>query len=194
MKRKFVIADTHFGHKGVCNFMAPNGTDKLRPWDNTDEMDEALIANWNSVVTPEDEVYVLGDVTMNRKALPTIGRCNGRKHLIKGNHDVCRIEEYLPYFYEISACRVLNGMVLTHIPIHPSGLGRFGVNVHGHLHAFKVMVDFKVDEHKTIEIPDPRYLCVSVEQTNFKPVLLDHVRDQIRDRKELWGDEFFPTK
>lgn len=177
--------------------MAPNGTDKLRPWDNTDEMDEALIENWNKVVTPEDEVYVLGDVTMNRKALPTIGRCNGRKHLIKGNHDVCRIEEYLPYFYEISACRVLNGMILTHIPIHPSGLERFGVNVHGHLHAHKVETVYERylggDDSEWIQIPDPRYICVSVEQIGFKPVLLDLIRNQIADRKALWGDEFFPS-
>jgi calcineurin-like phosphoesterase family protein len=195
MKRKFVVADLHFGHKGVCKFTAPNGVDKLRPWDDTETMDDALVEAWNKTVNPEDEVYVLGDVTMNRSALPTVARCNGRKHLIKGNHDTAPISEYLEYFYEVSACRVLKDMILTHIPIHESGLGRFGVNVHGHLHAYNVQTLYEQvlseDESEWHQINDPRYICVSIEQTNWKPVLLDHVRDEIRARKERWGDEFF---
>jgi calcineurin-like phosphoesterase family protein len=190
MKRKFVVADLHFGHKGVCKFTAPNGVDKLRPWDDTETMDDALVEYWNQTVKPEDEVYVLGDVTMNRSALPTIGRCNGRKHLIKGNHDTAPIAEYLDYFYEVSACRVLKDMILTHIPIHASGLGRFGVNVHGHLHAYTVKTNVEVLDRVYQDIDDPRYICVSVEQTEWKPVLLDHVREEIKKRKE-WYPEFF---
>jgi calcineurin-like phosphoesterase family protein len=151
-------------------------------------MDNALVEAWNSVVTPEDEVYCLGDMTMNRSALPTIGRCNGRKHLIKGNHDTAPISEYLEYFYEVSACRVLKDMILTHIPIHASGLGRFGVNVHGHLHAYTVK--YSETSKFGLEIDDPRYICVSVEQTNWKPMLLDHVRVVIKARKEQYP-EFF---
>jgi calcineurin-like phosphoesterase family protein len=191
MKRKFVVADLHFGHKGVCKFMSPNGVDKLRPWDDTESMDDALVEAWNKTVGPEDEVYVLGDVTMNRSALPTVGRCNGKKHLIKGNHDTAPIAEYLDYFYEVSACRALKDMILTHIPIHASGLGRFGVNVHGHLHAYKVETVYEDEGGDREVIPDPRYICVSIEQTRWKPVLLDYVRDEIRARKELWGDKFF---
>lgn len=195
MKRKFVVADLHFGHKGVCNFLAPNGVDKLRPWNDTETMDDYLVEAWNKTVTPEDEVYVLGDVTMNRKALPTIARCNGRKHLIKGNHDTAPLAEYLDYFYEISACRVLKDMILTHIPIHDSGLGRFGVNVHGHLHAYTVQRKFPVPgTNQFVTFDDPRYICVSVEQTGWKPMLLDHVRDEIRHRKELFPEMFSEAK
>lgn len=179
---KFLAADLHLGHKGVTQFKAPNGIDKLRPWETTEEMDEALIANWNSRVKPTDESYILGDVVLNRKNLHTIARLNGRKHLVKGNHDIFRLEEYQQYFYEVSACRCLKDMILTHIPIHPSNIGRFGVNVHGHLHASKVRL--------ANGEPDPRYLCVSLEQTNFMPLTIEEVREQVNRRKDTFP-EFF---
>jgi calcineurin-like phosphoesterase family protein len=172
---KFIVADPHFGHHGVCKFLAPDGVSKLRPWDNIEDMDKELIHRWNSVVRPDDEVYVLGDVVMNRKHLPTVGLCNGRKHLIKGNHDVFKLAEYQPYFYEISACRTLNDMILTHIPIHPNQLGRFEQNVHGHLHAFEVMQD-------NGQI-DPRYTCVSMEHLDYFPITMEQLRVKIALRK-----------
>lgn len=179
---KFLAADLHLGHRGVCNFLAPNGVDKLRPWDTTEEMDEALIEKWNKRVKPTDESYILGDVVLNRKNLHTIARLNGRKHLIKGNHDIFRLEEYQQYFYEVSACRCLKDMILTHIPIHPSNIGRFGVNVHGHLHASSVML--------TPKMQDPRYICVSLEQTNFEPLTLEEVRAMALKRREEFPEYF----
>ena len=55
MTRTWVTADPHFGHAGVCKFLRDDGT-KLRPWDNPDEMDEALVENWNRVVGDKDRV------------------------------------------------------------------------------------------------------------------------------------------
>ena len=52
----FLTSDTHFGHWGVCKFLRSDGT-KLRPWNTPEEMDEALVANWNAVVKPTDKVY-----------------------------------------------------------------------------------------------------------------------------------------
>jgi calcineurin-like phosphoesterase family protein len=185
MSAQFLIADLHLGHGGVCKFTAPNGVDKLRPWDDPDKMDEQLIENWNSVVKPHDKVYVLGDVVLNKKHLHKVGRLNGRKHLVKGNHDIFKLEEYSKYFYEVSACRALKDMILTHIPVHPNNIGRFGVNVHGHLHAHKVLLD-----DGSI---DPRYLCVSMEQVMYHPITLEEVRDQVNRRKQAFP-EFFVSK
>lgn len=182
MVTKFLAADLHLGHKGVTTFLAPNGVDKLRPWNDTEEMDEALIQNWNSVVRPTDEAYILGDVVLNKKHLHKLGRMNGRKHLIKGNHDVCKLKEYEPYFYEVSACRGLKDMILTHIPIHPGNIGRFGVNVHGHLHAHKVRLPNGVI--------DPRYLCVSMEQISYHPITLEEVREQCNRRRQAFPELF----
>lgn len=173
-RRTWVIADPHFGHALMT---------KLRPWDTIEEHDEALIANWNSVVGESDRVYVLGDVAMNRRCLPTIGRCNGKKVLIKGNHDIFKLKDYLPWFDDIRAYVVKpkHGLIMSHIPIHPQSLERWKLNVHGHLHEYIIT---KTQMMRTIEsigvrhcdphqVPDPRYKCVSMEQINYTPVLLD---------------------
>ena len=124
MTRTFLTSDTHFGHAGVCRFLNSDGS-KLRPWDNPDDMDEAMIANWNNTVSPNDKVYHLGDVVINRRALKTLSKLNGRKVLIKGNHDIFRINEYLEYFDDVRAYHVLNGLILSHIPVHKDSLARF---------------------------------------------------------------------
>ena len=179
MPAVFLVSDTHFGHAGVCRFTRADGT-KLRPWDDPDEMDEAMIAAWNERVKPTDKVYHLGDVVINRKALPTLARLNGDKVLIRGNHDIFRDDEYRQYFRELRAYHVMNGMILSHIPLHEASLGRFGVNIHGHLHANRVLkprgVDARTGEALYSDEVDVRYHCVCVEQTpDFAPILFEDV-------------------
>ena len=170
MPASFLVSDTHFGHAGVCRFLRDDGT-KLRPWDNPDEMDEEMIKRWNETVRPNDKVYHLGDVVINRKALKTLARLNGDKVLIKGNHDIFRLDEYIQYFRDIRGYHVMNGMILSHIPVHEESLARFGTNIHGHLHSNRV----KAYEH----VIDPRYHCVCVEQTDFRPILFEDVIKRI---------------
>jgi calcineurin-like phosphoesterase family protein len=87
----FFTSDTHFRHR---NIIKHDG----RPYSSADEMNAALIANWNSKVQSNDTVFHLGDVGVGAaKALREIlDRLNGRIYLIKGNHDdsatraVCR--------------------------------------------------------------------------------------------------------
>ena len=173
----FLVSDTHFGHTGVCKFTRNDGVTKLRPWDNADEMDEEMIKRWNETVRPNDKVYHLGDVVINRKALKTLHRLNGDKVLIRGNHDIFRDDEYRQYFRELRAYHILNGMIMSHIPIHTESLGRFGTNIHGHLHANRVMI--QKHAKATPEI-DPRYHCVCVEQTDFRPILFEDVIKRIK--------------
>lgn len=79
----FLIADTHFGHSGIislCN----------RPFADEREMDDAMIANWNAVVRQDDTVIHLGDFAHRAaedRLQKIFGALNGKKHLIKGNHD-----------------------------------------------------------------------------------------------------------
>jgi calcineurin-like phosphoesterase family protein len=134
-------------------------------------------------VGKNDKVYHLGDVVINRKALGIMRRLNGDKVLIRGNHDIFRDEEYREHFRELRAYHVMNGMILSHIPLHPESLGRFGVNIHGHTHQRRVMKPRGVDA-KTGEILygneiDPRYHCVCVEQTDFAPILFEDVIKRI---------------
>jgi calcineurin-like phosphoesterase family protein len=177
MPAVFLVSDTHFGHAGVCRFLRDDGT-KLRPWDNSDEMDEYMVKAWNETVRPNDKVYHLGDVVINRKALSIMHRLNGDKVLIRGNHDIFRDDEYRQHFRELRAYHVMNGMILSHIPIHTESLGRFGVNIHGHLHYNRV----KIQKHAgATPVIDPRYHCVCVEQTDFRPILFEDVIKRIKD-------------
>ena len=82
----FVVSDTHFQHQNIIRFC-----DWSRPFDTVEEMNEAIVKNWNSVVSPDDTVYHLGDCFMGQ--LETVAkygfRLNGKIHVIPGNHDTC---------------------------------------------------------------------------------------------------------
>ena len=183
MSATFLVSDTHFGHAGVCHFTESDGVTKIRPWTDPNEMDEEMVRRWNDTVRPSDKVYHLGDVVINRKSLRILHRLNGDKVLIRGNHDIFRDEEYRTYFRELRAYHVLNGMILSHIPVHEASLGRFGVNIHGHTHTNRVKracgVDAKTGTVLYSDENDVRYHCVCVEQTDFRPILLEDVYKRI---------------
>ena len=181
MPNVFLVSDTHFGHQGVCKFMRTDGVTKLRPWDTAEEMDEAMVKAWNERVKPADKVYHLGDVVINRKALSIMARLNGDKVLIRGNHDIFRDDEYRAYFRELRAYHVMNGMILSHIPIHTESLGRFGVNILGHLHSNRVMKSGSAVGEFVKQVIDPRYHCVCVEHTDFRPILFEDVLKRIKE-------------
>jgi calcineurin-like phosphoesterase family protein len=191
MPSVWLVSDTHFGHTGVCQFTRNDGITKLRPWDNADEMDEAMVELWNQRVKPSDKVYHLGDVVINRKALPTIARLNGDKVLIRGNHDIFQDTDYRKYFRELRAYHVINGMILSHIPVHEDSLGRFGCNIHGHLHSNRVCkpsgIDALTGEIQYSTEIDPRYWCACVEHIGFAPILLEEVVQKIIDQGGVAG-------
>jgi len=182
MPSVFLYSDPHFGHQGVCKFLRNDGVTKLRPWDTAEEMDEHLVKVYNERVKPNDKTYFLGDVVINRKALPILDRLNGDKVLIRGNHDIFKDEDYTPYFRSLRGYHVMNGLILSHIPIHSESLGRFGCNIHGHLHANRVMRPVRTLEEFVAhgcETIDERYHSVCVEQTDFAPILFEDVIKKI---------------
>lgn len=172
MSNIFLVSDTHFGHSNILNFKNADGSN-LRTFDSVEHMDEHMIAQWNKVVKPSSKVYHLGDVVINKKHLVTLNRLNGTKVLIRGNHDIEKVSAYTPYFKDVRGSHQFEGLLLSHIPIHPSSLGRWGVNVHGHTHSNKVMIG---------EIPDIRYQCVSVEQLDdYTPISLEQLKARIKN-------------
>lgn len=161
----FTIADLHFGHFGIITF--ENGRVQFK---TTEEHDQFIIDNWNAVVKPQDKVYVLGDVAMNRRCISTIDRCNGKKILIKGNHDEpFKLKEFTPYFEDVKAYKIFSKekVILSHIPIHPQCMTRWRLNIHGHLH------DDFIFESPLVSVPDSFYKCVSCEQINYTPVKIE---------------------
>lgn len=181
----FLISDTHFGHKGILEFNAKRGEGKERPFASVEEMDEFMIEKWNSVVGPQDKVYHLGDVCIPRKGLKHLARCNGKKRLIKGNHDIFRVREYAEYFEDIRAYHTLEKFVLSHIPLHPTFVEeRWKGNIHGHLHSesvTKTVLDGSwYGMHTEI---DPLYLCVSVEQINYTPISFEEAKKRFEEQQ-----------
>lgn len=192
MSNTFVCADLHLGHAGIVKFLREDGS-KVRPWESAEDMDEALIKNWNDVVRDQDKVYVLGDVVINRKALQTLKCLRGDKVLVKGNHDIFRLNEYTEVFRDIRAYHVMakEKAILSHIPIHPQSLERWNVNVHGHLHTNIVTTVQQVlvnpgergSHLEYVAIPDHRYLCVSMEHINYTPISWEDCKKRFEEQQ-----------
>lgn len=158
MSNVYVISDLHFGHRKMA---------KYRGFDSVEEHDQHIINSWNSVVTKNDSVWILGDITMEKKVhYELLSKLNGIKRVVLGNHDMPKPshnQELLKYVNSLSGAVTdrKDRYVLTHIPVHPSELGRFGVNIHGHLH--EEVID------------DDRYINVCCERVDYKPVLLNEI-------------------
>ena len=99
--KTYFTSDTHYGHKNIIKYSPTREKiipeylrDKLKlevhPSEVITAMDEALIANHNAIVQPDDVIYNLGDFTFHKdtnKIDEIFHRLNGEKHLIVGNHD-----------------------------------------------------------------------------------------------------------
>ena len=78
---RFFTSDHHFNHHNIISYSS-------RPYGDVAEMNEALINNWNDIVSKDDEVFCLGDFSMKIDTMFAIfPKLNGKKHLIAGNHD-----------------------------------------------------------------------------------------------------------
>lgn len=172
--KTWVTADPHFGHANICKFTNYDGS-KMRPWDNVDEMDAALINNWNEVVSDNDRVYLLGDVTFSAANMKRyIPQLKGRICLVPGNHEPTKMRKYFDLFDDVRGYVQKKGFIMSHIPLHPGSLGRWGLNIHGHTHNNRV--------HRDDGTTDPRYFCASVEQTNYYPVELTQILEWCKRR------------
>ena len=173
----FFISDTHFGHANALTFKCNDGN-PMRPFSSVEEMDEHMVEQWNKTVRPQDKVYHLGDCVIARKNLPILGRLNGHKRLVRGNHDIFPTKEYMQYFEEIYGVRVYSkeNFICSHIPLHPESLYRWKANIHGHLHCNRVMKDAGYDNQAEPKYTiDERYISVCVEQVNYTPISLDEI-------------------
>src|ERR1700722_9886157 len=79
---RFFTSDLHLGHQNIIGFCD-------RPYNTVHEMNEDLVARFNSRVHPQDEVWILGDLCMGKLdlSLEFVQRMNGIKYLVPGNHD-----------------------------------------------------------------------------------------------------------
>lgn len=184
LSKTWVYSDPHFLHGNIVKFTNFDGT-KLRPhWDDARHMTEDMIKWYNEMVDDDDRVYILGDVAFSAANMKdTVSRLRGRKVLVPGNHEPPKMRKYFDLFDDVRGYVVKKGFIMSHIPLHPGSLGRWSLNIHGHLHANSVKLGnwtegHEVDHSKLKD--DLRYYCACVERTNFRPKLLD---DILKERK-----------
>jgi calcineurin-like phosphoesterase family protein len=171
----YFTSDTHYGHANIIKY-------SKRPFNDAAEMNKILVKNWNKKVTPNDEVYHLGDVGMGREDFISgiLGRLNGRKYLIKGNHDkktwkAASFQKHwiwIKDYFELT----VNGqfIVLHHYPELTWNKGHHGSwMLHGHCH-------HSID-HLNV---DTTRLDVGVDGPGFdySPLSFDEVKE-IMDKK-----------
>lgn len=169
----WVISDPHFDHANILSFTDDNGK-PIRPFKSVEDMNETMIENWNNVVHPDDRVYLLGDVAFHPRTFQKIiPRLKGRIVLVPGNHEPPKMRKYFDLFDDVRGYVVKKGFIMSHIPIHPGSLSRWAINIHGHTHANKVMIDEGLDSY-----PDKQYVCVCVEQIGYTPKLLSKILEE----------------
>ncbi len=157
----FYTADLHFHYKPFL----PG-----RPFASVEEMDEAMIRLWNETVTDKDTVYVVGDVGYNGGYVPgdALGRLQGRKHLIRGNHDTGfeNAPKLFDYFETVTDFNEIDDgethILLCHYPIL---YRKRGYMIHGHLH------QARGPEYDILR-QMPRMLNAGVDVNFYRPVTL----------------------
>ncbi len=170
---RYFISDPHFGHENIIKFCS-------RPFANLDEMNEALVKNWNSRVSHDDIIYCMGD--FGRPASSYAHRLNGHKVLILGNHDdqsqcVGHFEEILTYKQVEIDGRLVH---LNHFP-YKENVGPYDLKfldemmqddgnwlIHGHVHNSAPFVVKKS-------------INVSVEHIGYAPISEDELIKVMRD-------------
>jgi len=181
MSKTWFSSDLHLRHGNILTFKDDKGN-LIRPgFKDVNHMNEFIIEAHNSVVAPDDKWYCLGDVIMGSsiEAFSILSHMNGRKVLIKGNHDGAKIQRYLAYFSDVRSeihKKTPDGdkVIFTHRPIRFDAPNKdsniVDFNVHGHIH------------QRIIE--DKRYINISVEVlSGYKPISWEDLIEETRKRK-----------
>lgn len=166
----YVTSDLHFNHTSIIDYCN-------RPVSDDRKHNDWIISQLNSVITPADTVYHLGDLILRlskkdwSRAVTLLHRLNGKWKLIPGNHDERKFLKYLeavaPNKFEIlEPIHELkinkNTFVFCHYPLQSWNKMRYGsVHLHGHLH--NTELEYKVDNR----------FNVCFDANNFLPVRLD---------------------
>jgi calcineurin-like phosphoesterase family protein len=119
----FFTADQHFGHANVLKFCK-------RPFSSVEEMDSEMIGRWNSRVSSNDTIYIVGDlIWKGGKGFKRqiISQLNGKKIFILGNHDgkTKQPDSYLSlgfekvYSHDLSITIDDESVLLCHYPYNP---------------------------------------------------------------------------
>ena len=170
----YFTADTHFFHSNIIHL-------NNRPFKDLDDMHRMLIRKWNALVTPKDEIYILGDFIFKGSgtdANELLEKLNGRKYLIRGNHDkfledsafnrqaFAWVQDYYVLTYN------KRKFVLFHYPIL-EWEGYYGNTIHLYGHVHNSGKD--PDQEARFEILGNRAVNVGVDVHHFYPVSIESI-------------------
>ena len=149
-----------------------------RGFSSVEEMNEEIIERFNSILTDDDDLYLLGDCCMglNTVSMPYLKAIKGNKHLIIGNHDSeARINEYrnreifktIEYGGRLKVGKKL--YILSHYPMLVGNASNEKVwNLHGHTH----------QKHKFGSVPQCYH--VGVDSHDCYPISLEQIHTDIQ--------------
>lgn len=177
----FFTSDTHFGHANIIRFCN-------RPFKNVEEMDEALIENWNKVVSKNDTVFHLGDFAFGGSSVwnSIIPRLNGHINLIIGNHDRKNLRQgYMSYFDMVVPQLQIEiedtSIYLNHYPFLCYGGSYRGVwQLFGHVHSGPGADGLDISRLRVLL---PTQYDVGVDNNNFTPISYREVKNKIEAQK-----------
>jgi calcineurin-like phosphoesterase family protein len=178
----YYTADLHLGHENAIKF-------DQRPFACVEEMDEALIRNWNARVTDRDRIYIAGDLIFRSKRAPEwyLERLRGIKYLVIGNHEqaILKSERALRYFEDVGKMMYVkdgkNHICICHFPLAEwNGYYRGHYHIFGHIHAsrnraFRIMRE------------EPRAFNAGCMLYQYRPVTFEELA--LRRQKNCGGLE-----
>lgn len=170
-----LISDLHLGHKGMADY---------RRFQDEFYHDEFIIDSWNNTVrSKKDLTYVLGDITMETsKHYHLLDRLMGRKIVVLGNHDRPQdVVELLKHVDHVCGIMPYKGYILSHAPLHPSEIGKYRANIHGHIHKGLILTHPSVATY--LGEVDNKYVNVCAENIKYKPKTLDEIFMEIQQRR-----------
>lgn len=174
----YFTADTHFYHGNVLQY-------ERRPFQTAEEMNETLIRNWNAKVSPDDDIFILGDFTLKGPSLANalLEQLQGRKYLIRGNHDGFAGREsfrqdafvWVRDYFEL--CWQNQYFILCHYPLLSwNGMRRGSFHLHGHQHSRRYYNES--NRHDNL-----RRLDVGVDANGMAPVSAEEIL-------AFWDEEY----
>lgn len=163
----YITSDTHFNHKTMIE-------QQWRKFKSIEDMNEYIIKKWNETINPNDTVYHLGDVALNKKTYYCENiepRLNGEIIYIKGNHDpqsLTRVQSMVIRF---------KGKMFELVHNPKDAICVYDYCIHGHIH--------KSGNHEDIFSSHPRFFNANLEYHKFKPVLLNEILGELNQRQKL---------
>lgn len=183
----YFTSDTHFNHANIIGFCN-------RPFKNVEEMNEALIENWNRVIGDDDIVFHLGDFCLGGSAEWTkvLDRLNGKIYLIMGNHDMKNLRQGYTNRFELITMQMhieigKQKIYLNHYPfLCYGGAYKDTWQLFGHVHTSNNNTG---KDKSRLEYLFPTQYDVGVDNNDFTPVSFEQVKNIIKKQVEDYKKE-----